>query len=227
MLAFMLGFIFPMASELQSLGQYDRLRDVFVRATKFITSLAGMIYFPIFILGDIILFKWVPSIAQSSAGVLHLLLLAGYIGTIMVTIANHVMVGLGYMRQFTIYSTIRAIVLAISCFFFIPSMGVMGAGWALLITSSVDVVFFAIVLKRFLKISFLQIMVRAYFKPIALSASLGLIIWLSRPFIHSWTILFGVIAIYEFLYISIGYWIGVFGETEKRAIIGLLQSISR
>ena len=227
MLAFMLGFIFPMASELQSLGQYDRLRDVFVRATKFITSLAGMIYFPIFILGDIILFKWVPSIAQSSAGVLHLLLLAGYIGTIMVTIANHVMVGLGHMRQFTIYSTIRAIVLAISCFFFIPSMGVMGAGWALLITSSVDVVFFAIVLKRFLKISFLQIMVRAYFKPIALSASLGLIIWLSRPFIHSWTILFGVIAIYEFLYISIGYWIGVFGETEKRAIIGLLQSISR
>ena len=44
MLAYMLGFLFPMASELQSLGQMDQLRNIFMRASKFNAALAGLIF---------------------------------------------------------------------------------------------------------------------------------------------------------------------------------------
>lgn len=55
MIAYMLGFISPMASELHSLGQLERLRDIFTRSTRFITALAGMVFVPLLVLGDLFL----------------------------------------------------------------------------------------------------------------------------------------------------------------------------
>ena len=68
MLAYMLGFIFPMASELQSLGQMDQLRNIFMRASKFNAALAGLIFIPLFVLGDQFLTVWTPSIAAQVCG---------------------------------------------------------------------------------------------------------------------------------------------------------------
>jgi O-antigen/teichoic acid export membrane protein len=225
MIAYMLGFIFPMASELQSLGQMDRLRDIFTRASQFIAALAGLIFIPLFILGDSFLAVWTPSIAAQASGVLRLLTLAGYVGALTASLPNSVMLGLGKMRQFTIYTTVRALVLAIFCLIFIRALGLEGAGWALLLTCSVDVIYLVIVLRRYLQIAPLQLFQRAYLKPMLLGIGFAGLAFLARPFATSWLGLGLVGTTLAAIYLATGFVIGVFGETEKHVIAGLWRKI--
>jgi len=218
MIAYMLGFIFPMSSELQSLGQLDYMRDIFTRATRFVTALAGIIFVPLFVLGDIFLELWVPGIAGQAADVLRLLALASYLCSLCVTMTNNVLIGIGRMRQFTIFATIRGIVLGALCFLMIRRFGLEGAARALLLTEIVDVIYLIVALRSYLQISLRVLFRTAYLKPMALSAVLGVLAFLARPLATSWIGLGVVGAGLSLLYIVAGYWIGVFGETEKRAL---------
>ena len=221
MLAYMLGFIFPMASELQSLEQMDRLRDIFIRASRFIAALAGLIFIPLLVLGDLFLAVWTPSIAAQAAGVLRLLTLAGYVGTLTATLPNSIMVGLGKMRQFMIYTTTHALGLAVFCFIFIRPLGIEGAGWALLAICSVDIVYFVIVLRRYLQIAPMHLFICAYIKPILLGIGFAGLAFLMRPIATTWLGLGFASSALGFIYIVAGFAIGIFGETEKRAVLGL------
>jgi O-antigen/teichoic acid export membrane protein len=179
----------------------------------------------LFILGDSFMAVWTPSIAAQTSGVLRLLALAGYVGTLTASLPNNVMVGLGKMRQFTIYATIRAVVLAIFCFIFIRALGLVGAGWALLLTCSVDVIYLVIVLRRYLQIAPLQYFQRAYLKPMLLGTGFAGLAFLARPFAISWLGLGLVGATLAVVYLVAGFAIGGFSETEKRVIAGLWRKI--
>jgi O-antigen/teichoic acid export membrane protein len=216
-----------MASELQSLGQMDRLRDIYIRASRFIAALAGLTFIPLIVLGDRILAIWTPSIASQASGVLRLLALGGYIGTLAATLTNNLMVGLGRLRQFTIYATTRAAVQTSLCLLLIPAMGLEGAGWALLLTCSVDVVYFIVALRRHLLVSPLSLVQVAYLKPVLLAGGLGGLAFLLRPLANSWLGLGAVGSMLVLAYVAVGYVVGVFGEMEKRAIAGLVQMARR
>jgi O-antigen/teichoic acid export membrane protein len=127
------------------------------------------------------------------------------------------------MKQFTIYTTIRWGVLAALYVLLIRPLGLEGAAWALLLTCGVDVVYLAIVLRRYLQISTLELFQTAYLKPIALSVILGALAFLARPLATSWIGLGTVGAGLGLFYVVVGYWMGVFGEAEKRAVVGLWQ----
>ena len=228
MIAYMLGFIFPMASELYSLGQLERLRNIFTRSTQFITALAGMVFVPLLVLGDLFLRVWVgPGVAGQAAGVLRLLSLAAYLGTLTASLTNSVVIGIGRMRQFTIYATVRGLVLGVGCVLFIRPIGLEGAGLALLLTEAVDVIYLLVVLRRYLQISPRALFRTAYFKPIVLGLALAALAFLARPLANSWIGLIAVVGVLELCYVGAGYWAGVFGETEKRAVVGLWQMTSK
>jgi hypothetical protein len=106
-------------------------------------------------------------------------------------------------------------------------LGLEGAGWALLLTCSVDVVFLIIVLRRYLQIAPLQLFERAYLKPMMLGIGLASLAFLLRPFATSWLGLGLVGAALAAVYLVAGFAIGVFGETEKRAVLGLLQIVRK
>jgi O-antigen/teichoic acid export membrane protein len=228
MIAYMLGFIFPMASELQSLGQLEKLKDIYNRSTRFITALASMIFIPVLVFGDLFMTLWVgASIGEKTRYVLILLALSGYLGTLAVTLPNSIAVGTGRIKQFTIYCTIRATVLGIGCFLLIKPMGLEGAGVALLIANVVDIFFLIIVLKYYLHISPFGLFRSAYLSPLAIGFILTIITIFLRPLAHSWTGLITSIGIFELMYILISFKIGVFGETEKRVMQNYLSFLFR
>ncbi len=227
MVALMLGFTFPLASELQSLGQMDRLRDIYIRASRFIAALAGLTFIPLIVLGDRIMAIWTPSIAAQAAAVLRLLALGGYIGTLGATLTNNLMVGLGRIRQFTIYTTTRAAVQTALCLALIPALGLEGAGWALLLTCSVDVVYFIVALHRYLLVSPWAVVRVAYLKPVLLAGGLAGLAFLLRPLANSWLGLGAVGSMLGLVYVAAGLLVGVFGEMEKRAMAGLVQMALR
>lgn len=221
MIAYALGFIFPMASELQSLGQMDRLRDVFIRASRFNAALSCLVFIPLFVLGDLFLKLWVPSIAGQAATVLRLLAMAGFIGILTAALTNNVLIGLGGIKHFTIYCTIRCTALGVFCAVFIYNLGMEGAGWALLSTCCIDVIYFVIIIRRYLQISPLKLFCSAYLKPLILGGILAGLAFISRPMAISWVGFGAIVLGLTLFYIATGYAIGVFGETEKRAMLGL------
>lgn len=221
MIAYALGFIFPMASELQSLGQMDRLRDIFIRASRFNAALACLVFIPLFVWGDLFLALWVPSIAGRAATVLRLLAMAGFIGILTAALTNNVLIGLGGIKHFTIYCTVRCAALGVFCAAFIHKLGMEGAGWALLATCCVDVVYFIIIMRSYLHISLLHLFCSAYLKPFILGGILAGLAVILRPLVISW-VGFGAVGFgLTIIYIATGFALGVFGETEKRAMLGL------
>jgi len=226
MLAYMLGFIFPIASELHSLGQMEKLRDIFTRSTRFLTALASLVFIPVLVFGDMFITKWVGTdIGDKTRYVLLFMALSGYLGTLTVTLPNNIAVGTGRIKQFTLYSAIRSIVLGAGCFILIRPMGIEGAGLALLLANIVDVFFLLIVLKYYLHISAFKLILSAYMKPLAIGFSLAVFTIFLRPFAHSWIGLIISIGLFEVLYILLSYWFKVFGETEKLVILNFVRKL--
>ena len=218
MLSYTLGFVFPMASELHALGQMDKLREIFTKASRFMTAISGLIFIPAAVLGGEFLRIWTPSIATKASVVLPLLAMAGYIGTVTTPISNGVLIGLGNMRQFTIYATTRAATLAAFCLLFIHSFGLVGAAIAVLLTGSVDIVYWLIVQIRYLKISPGLVFIQACVKPMLLTGGLAVLSFLSRPIATSWLHIAAIGVVLLAIYVAVGFMIGVFGEAEKRAV---------
>jgi O-antigen/teichoic acid export membrane protein len=221
MIAYMLGFIFPMASELHSLRELERLHDLFIRSSRFVAAFSAMVFVPLLVFGDRFLAIWVgPEMAGKTASVLRILVVSSYVATVLVTLANSIMVGIGRLREFTIYSLVRGAVIAALCVALIRPFGLNGAAIALLLSNGVDLIYLVVVLRHHLEVSPFALWRKAYRAPIALAVSLGLLSTLLRPLAASWAGLALVIVIFEFLYAAIGYSMGIFGETERRALAG-------
>jgi len=63
-----------------------------------------------------------------------------------------------------------------------------------------------------------ELFATAYAKPIILSIVISCLAWASRSFVHSWQSLVIAVVSIECLFIAFGWLIGVFGETERRAL---------
>ncbi len=226
MIAYMLGFTFPMASELHSTGQHEKLNDIYAKSTKFITVLACMIFIPLLIFGQPFMNLWVGrGVEEQTRVVLVLLTISFFLSTLFVTLPNNIAVGTGRIKQFTIYSAFRAVVLGTGCLFLIRPYGLKGAGMALLLTNLVDLSFLIVVLKYYLRISPFNLFLSAYFFPLIIGACLGFLAMFLRPISGTWIGLISSVIVFEVLYITIGIIGGLFNQTEKIALKNLLSVI--
>jgi O-antigen/teichoic acid export membrane protein len=227
MIAYMLGFTFPMASELHSTDQHEKLKDIYIRSTRFITVLSCMIFIPMFVFGNSFMLIWVgKTVSSQTKTVLMLLTASFFLSTLFVALPNNIAVGTGRIRQFTVYCMFRAVVLGLSCLVFIKPFGLNGAGFALILTNAVDLVFLIIVLKRFLKLSPYALFLSAYYPPLVLGIILAIVSFFIRPISCSWVGLIVAIGLFDIIYLVISFKINIFGEAEKLVIKNIF-SIAR
>jgi len=152
-LCHMLSFTFPAASELYSTGKYDRLRELFISSTRLLVVASTLVFVPLLVLGDSLLRLWLG--VETEIKVLttfYLLAFAELIQVILTALITSIMLGIGRVDQYTLYSIIRLCVLSFLCVLLIPKFGYEGAALGMLITSIVDLVYFLMVLKIHLKI---------------------------------------------------------------------------
>ena len=226
MISYMLGFLIPISSELHSIGEIEKLKEIFTRSTRFISALASMVFIPILIFGDLFITLWVGAeIGYKTRHILTLLALSGVFSTLFVSLPINIIVGIGRIKQFTQYCTVRAVVLAFGCYILIKPFGIEGAGIALLLTNIVDFIFLIIVLKNYLKISTFYLFKVAYLTPLLIGLIMAICSLFLRPFAHTWIGLILSIGLFEILYITICNKLGVFGETEKRVIINFVKKL--
>lgn len=225
MLSYIVGFIFPMASELYSQGQVERLRTITTRTTLFLTALCCMTFFPLIIFGESFMQLWVgPAVAEQAALVLILLAISTLITTLLLALLNFINVGIGQVRAFTIWSFCRMVVIGGGCLLFLPSLGIAGAGVAFLISNIVDVIYAHISFHKYLAMSLSGLVRTAYWKPIALGLLLAVPALAVRPYSGGWINLIAFIGLYLLVYTGLAFRLGIFGETEKEALLGIWSS---
>ena len=228
MLSYMLGFTFPMASELHSLGQMDKLKDVFVKSSRFIAAISGLIFSLLFALGNSFLFLWTPTIAEQASQVFPLLCIAGYINVITTSIPNNIIVGLGKIKEFVIYNTIRAIVFLIACLILIRPLGIEGAGWALLFTTIVNIIYSYIFTIRYIGFSSILTFINLAFSKSFLITISSVIIASSLNFLAtSWLGLILLSSSISIIYITVSFLFKIFGETEKKALLTIFSFLKK
>lgn len=227
MIAYMMGFILPLSSELQTKGDIKKLKDIFLHLSKFNVTLSNIFFIPLFVFGDKILMLWVPSIADKASFVFRLLIISAYISTLTTAISNSIMIGLGKMKEFTIYTVIRAISLTIFCIILIKPFGLEGAGLALLFVCFVDIVYFMIFCRYYLKLEFIYTIKNIFLKPVMLGIIMAIILFLIYPFILTWIEICLISGISIFLYLKICFLVGIFEETEKQVILSFWGFIKK
>jgi O-antigen/teichoic acid export membrane protein len=226
MLAYMVGFIFPMSSELHSQGDLDRLRSIATRTSTFLAAIACMTFIPLMLFGEPFMHLWVgPAVAEQAATVFLLLALSTFIAALTTSMLSSVNLGIGRIREHTIFSFCRIATIAVGCFLFIRPLGLAGAGLALLLSNVVDIFYFVISLREFLRMSVIGLLRTAYLKPLLLALLLAIPAVAIRPLAASWLGLMFCVSSYLLLYASIAYRIDIFGKTEKQAILGLWGSL--
>ena len=226
MISNMVQFVVPMASELQGLKDIDRLRDIFIRTSRFITTLSTMCFIPLLILGDHFMTLWVgKDVSDVTAKVFRLLLIAGYIGVITNALIVNILIGLGHIKQFSIYLVTRGVITCMFNFLFIPSYGIIGAGIAQLTGNLIDIAFLIISSNYYLKLNMNEVIWTAYMRPVLLGVSIALITIAFRPWTITWLGLITSVFCFEIIYIGLGYLIGVFGKSEIEAVRSIWKRV--
>ena len=139
--------------------------------------------------------------------------------------ANVFMVGIGKIKVFTFYAVLKSVIMAIGFFFFIKPFGIAGAGFSMLISCIVDIVFFAVTIKKYLNVSVRMVVLASYIKPILLAIIIGVGTYFMRPICTAWLGLIISCSTFVISYLLAGYLFRVL-EDEKRVAIKLWKALS-
>lgn len=171
--------LFPLSSELSASQTPHRLRELYVRATKYVTALSLSAAVPLAVFSRPLLTVWLgASFADHSTRVMQVLLFS-YLLISLSAVPFYLFSGLGRPHIVAIYSFISAVFNVAGCFILIPRWGLLGAAWASF-AGSCQVPFFMHHLERILGIGYGEMTRVVYWRPIVaatvmLAASLFLL----------------------------------------------------
>lgn len=128
------GIIFPISANIDSAGNEERLRRLYVRSVRLITVIASAISLAIIFLAREILTYWLDaSFAEKSTSVLILLTITNFIIALQSPV-NSFFFGLGRLKFASVMSLAMAVLNALLLLILLPRFGITGAAWSYLIS---------------------------------------------------------------------------------------------
>jgi len=124
----------PMASALEGAGEQDKLRSIYIRAFRSLTIMAAGITLGVILFANKILFFWLGAeFAQNGTSILIILAVTYYFVGLYIPLQS-LLLGLGKTKFLIRMSVIMVIINLIMLLVLIPSMGIIGAAWAYLVS---------------------------------------------------------------------------------------------
>jgi len=159
--------IFPAASELLTMGETGKLRELYLRATRMVL-LAGLpVTVILFIFPRQILYYWAGAEFASQGARTLQLLAGGFLFNIMAHVPFVVAQGIGRPWISAKYSVINGAVNLVLFLLLIPRYGVVGAGAGFFLSEILVMPLFIWEVNRTLGLSWRQVVSKAYARPLA------------------------------------------------------------
>lgn len=218
----MIGLVMPLASEYYHMQRNDEYRALLIAATRFVVALTTVIFVQIYVLGDSFFTLWLGnSYGAQDTMLVGLMAIAGFLATASMGVASNVLPVAGHMPQYTTYSTVRSIVFALGCVLLIRPVGIEGAALALVCAACVDFLFALWAYPRYLHVPLIELAHAAYLRPLLLGVALGVAATLALPLTTTWLGFLLVVVCLSSAYVALGFRVGVFKDTEWRALQSL------
>ena len=128
------GIMFPVSASINSLGDEDRIKRLYIRSVRLITMTASAISLSVIFLAYPIMRYWLNAdFADKSTNVLILLTLTNF-AIAMLSSINGFLYGLGKLKLSSILSGVMAGINAVLLLILLPRFGITGAAWAYLLS---------------------------------------------------------------------------------------------
>ncbi len=177
--------IFPTASELSSMKAHDKLRELYLRATKMVLLAGIPVTVILLAVPGPVLRHWVgPEFALRGTRTLQLLA-GGFFFNILAYVPFVVAQGIGRPGISAKYSLFNGIANIILFLLLIPRLGIVGAGAGFLISEGVVMPIFIWEVNRILHISWFAVVSQAYLRPLACGFGMLSVLLLFRSYVDS------------------------------------------
>jgi O-antigen/teichoic acid export membrane protein len=222
--------VFPAISSASGIKDYDRIRDLYLRMTKFIIFLMLPVSTVLVIFSHQLLLVWQRDsvIAANSSPVLQILAIAYFIAALSgpaVTVTE----AMGKSKLSATFSTISAAINFIAAITLIPRFGIKGAALAMLINFLAQVpIFIYIANKTIINISSIEMMVKTYIRPTIATILATSIALLSISTIQKelWQLLIGF-SVFGVVYLLANLLVGTFDHRDKQMAIHFLSRFKK
>lgn len=219
--------VFPAMSSSYATSDIQRVRDLYLHMSKFITFIVFPLMSCLFIFSDQIIGFWLGNnYISRSAPVLRILTPAYFVAAMSApgVVATD---ALNMPQIATLFSSVSAVINLSTALILIPKLGIEGAAWALLINFIVQVpVFLMVVHKKLIKISNLEVIRACLIKPISAGIIASVVAYIFSKQLDNVVIqLFWGLFIFGTIYLAANFFLGTFDIREKRAILYFLKRI--
>jgi len=145
------GTIMPAASHLEGSDQHDRLKRVYLTATRYLMILSSVPYAFLIIFAPRIIEVWVGSGYLQSVMVMQVLAIGTFIN-LFTGIGTACVRGIGKPIYEIKYMVISIVLILSLLPFLIPYYGITGAAWAYCIGQSIGSIYFLLTINRFFEV---------------------------------------------------------------------------
>jgi O-antigen/teichoic acid export membrane protein len=177
--------IFPSASELSAMGANEKLRELYVRATKMVILAALPVTVVLLGLAEQILHYWVSSEFAEHGTVILQLLASGFLFNTLCHVPSVVAMGIGRPWIAARYSLINAVLNVAGFLLLIPRYGAVGAAWGFFLSQLVLVLPYVWEVNRLLAVSWRSLISTAYLRPLTCGLGTVALLAILRPCVDS------------------------------------------
>ncbi len=178
-IALIVSFLFPLSSEVQSMGDLSTLRKIFLQSMRLIMLIDGLVMVFLGTFANQILSIWIdPSFALSSAPILVFTSIGYFIFALSI-IPFNMLVGMGYPRQMAVMNTLAAICVVLGLMVGLSVSGLIGGSIGVVVGMSAMITL-PWYLQRRLDISWAMAFRHSYGKTFICTIS-GILISLALP----------------------------------------------
>ena len=219
-------FIMPLVSSLRN-NDIDKLRKICVRGTTISLILTLSLAIPVIIYGEIILLFWMNNKVSNNSSDILLILTFTYILMSVTAVSSSLFSGMGYPYVVSSASVITGIIAAILYFFFIERYGLYGIAIAGLISVSINIIYYLLMLNKYLPNSVLMLLKDSWIALVLFLVVIAVVKWLSDTYQLSPGSLLQVVfygGLCSLIYALLCWFTNVIKKDEKMMIINFARS---
>ncbi len=212
----LMSVIFPLCSHLYATGEHDKLRELYLKASKYAFIIVISLATPIVMLSTQIMGHWMGAeYALKSSSILAILTVSSVFIS-MTAIPSFILYGIGMPGINAKFAMLSAILNICLCFILIPSIGLQGAAIANLANLILVILYLITVDRTIIKIGIKQFAREVLLKPLAVSIIQALIIYyIFMPYIKGLMSLAIVILVSVGIYYSVSLLTNVLNPEDK------------
>jgi O-antigen/teichoic acid export membrane protein len=220
------GAFFPAASELNALGEQQRLRRLYLSSMK----LSAVLIVPLVVLvagyANAILTTWVgPDFGRASTDILVVLAIAYGIATL-IGVPTLAADATGHVHWSAGFAVASAAINFSLTLLLVPRLGAIGAAYALLINSATQgLTFIYVVQRRFIAVPLATVLTRALLRPIAAGVVVLVYALLTAPYVKTFPVLLLALVVGGAFYLGLTVAFRIWDEREWQLFRGLVTAI--